>query len=97
MGFLRTKTKIKIRQASSLMVVPPKKAAVKYSWLFCLTSSIPVTTKNVRPDMNEKTTQKLSAKNAVLPVYCSNTGGMAIIIINNRKESIDVEIFIDNI
>jgi len=79
------------------MVVPPKKAAVKYSWLFCLTSSIPVTSKNVRPDINENTTQKFFAKYAVLPVYCNKAGGIAIIIINNRKENIDGEIFIDNI
>ena len=51
------------------MVVPAKKAGVKYSWFFCLAHSIPTTNKKVRPDMNINAVQKFGASKPVLPVY----------------------------
>ena len=89
------KTKINIKHASNLMVVPPKKAAVKYSWFFCLTASMPVTKIKVRAVIKINTVQKLLTNKLVLPLYCSNAGGIAIMMINSKKERIEGRIFIN--
>ncbi len=69
MGFLRAKINMKIRHASSLMVVPAKKAGVKCSWFFCLAHSIPTTNKKVRADININVVQKFGASKPLFPVY----------------------------
>jgi hypothetical protein len=78
------------------MVVPAKKACVKYSWFFCFTTSIPITSKNVRPDIKIKVVQKPGVKKLLFPVYWSAIGGIAIMKINSRKIKIEVEIFIND-
>jgi hypothetical protein len=94
-GFFDKKTNINIKQANSLKVVPPKKAGVKCSWFFRPTISITATIKNVMPDIKKNKVQKLGVSKPVLPVYCSTAGGMAIMMINNRKKRMEEVTFID--
>lgn len=68
-GFFDKKTKINIKQANNLKVVPPKNAGVKCSWFFRPTISITATTKNVIPDIKQKTVQKFGVNKPVFPVY----------------------------
>ena len=94
MAFRATKTNMNIKQANNLMVVPAKKAAVKYSWFFIFATSIAVTSNRVKIEIKINVVQKLLASKPVLPVYWSRAGGMAIMIIKNRKDKIELVIFI---